>query len=273
MTTPYPRKRKASESESESEIQRQRQYIGYSMRKKRWVSIRHEDKRSDTYEFFNSGATAFTYVNAASNKLVKIIHGSRYGSDDNYAAFIKECEKEIEYQQRAARNGLGPRIYDGKYGFVEQKNSFYDTPYFYIVMEYLSEKNGWKHIFAGDIRDSIFCNYIKDLVSKTGLINDEDPQAHFYYNNKKNKLYMIDYGRCKECKNLDVSESECIELMSSALDINCDEDRMTMRTGGKRNVVKYNSGGTKTHKRIRKTTKKLRKCKTHKKRKTRRGRK
>ena len=271
MTTPYPRKKKASESESE--IQRQRQYIGYSMRKKRWVSIRHEDKRYDTYEFFNSGATAFTYVNAASNELVKIIHGPYYEPHDNYAAFIKECEKEIEYQQRAARNGLGPRIYDGKYGFVEKENSFYNTPYFYIVMEYLSEKNGWKHIFAGDIRDSIFCNYIKDLVSKTGLINDEDPQAHFYYNNKKNKLYMIDYGRCKECKNLDVSESECIELMSSALDINCDKDRMTMRTGGKRNVVKYNSGGTKTHKRIRKTKKNLRKCKTHKKRKTRRGRK
>lgn len=259
-------KRKASESESQKESQ----YIGYSMRKQRWVSIRQEDKRSDTYEFFNSGATAFTYVNAASNKLVKIIHGPHYEPDDNYAAFITECEKEIEYQQKAAINGLGPRVYDGKYGFVKKENSFYDTPYFYIVMEYLSEENGWKHIFAGDIPDSIFCNYIKDLVSKTGLINVKDPQAHFYYNNKKNKLYMIDYGNCEECKK---SESECINLMSSALGINCDENRMTMRTGGKRNIVKYNSGDTKTHKRIRKTTKKLRKSKTHKKRKTRLGRK
>jgi len=269
MTTPYPRKRKASESESE--IQRQRKYIGYSMRKQRWVSIRYEDKRYDTYEFFNSGATAFTYVNAASNKLVKIIHGPYYKPDDNYAAFIKECEKEIEYQQRAARNGLGPRIYDGKYGFVEQKNSFYDTPYFYIVMEYLSKENGWKHIFAGDIQDSIFCNYIKNFVSKTGLINVTDQQSHFYYNNRKNKLYMIDYGNCEECGIRNVSK--CIESMSSALGINCDKGRTTMLTGGKRNIVKYNSGGTKTHKRIRKTTKNLRKCKTHKKHKTRRGRK
>ena len=251
-------------------------YIGYSMRKKQWVNIKQKDKRDDTYEFFNSGATAFTYVNAASNKLVKIIHGPRYEPDDNYAAFIKECEKEIEYQQRAARNGLGPRIYDGKYGFVEKENSFYDTPYFYIVMEYLSEKKGWKHTFIDDKPDSIFCHYIKDLVSKTGLINVKDPQAHFYYNNKENKLYMIDYGNCEECENLDdVSESECIKLMSSALGINCKKGQTTTQTEGKKGITKtsngakYNSGGTKTHK----LNKKLRKCKTHKKRKTRRGRK
>ena len=151
-------------------------------------------------------------------------------------------------------------------------------------MEYLSEKNGWEHIFAGNIRyDSIFCDYIEDFVSKTGLINVKDPQAHFYYNDKKDKhkLYMIDYGNCEECKNFSVSKSECIELMNSALGVNCDKGRTTIRTEEKRNITKtsngakYNSGGTKTHKRIKNTKKKLHKSKTHKKRKskTRRVRK
>ena len=68
-------------------------------------------------------------------------------------------------------------------------------------MEYLSKKKGWERTFIGDKPDSIFCNYIEKFVSKTGLINIKDPQAHFYYNDKKDKdnLYMIDYGNCEEC--------------------------------------------------------------------------
>ena len=93
-------------------------YIGYSMRKKQWVSIKPKDKRIDTYEFFDSGATAFTYVNPSSNKLVKIIHGPRYEPDDDYAEFITECEIEIEYQYRASINGLGPHIYRRQSGFM-----------------------------------------------------------------------------------------------------------------------------------------------------------
>jgi len=250
-------------------------YIGYSMRKKQWVSIKPKDKRIDTYEFFDSGATAFTYVNPASNKLVKIIHGPRYKPDDDYAEFITECEKEIEYQYRAAKNGLGPHIYRRQSGFISKENSFYSTPYFYIVMEYLSEENGWEHIFIGDKPDNIFCDYIKDFVSKTGLINVKDPQAHFYYNDTKDKdkLYMIDYGNFEECGKRSISK--CIILMNSALGIKCNKDQTTMQTEGKKSITKtsngakYNSGGKKTHK----LKKNLRKSKTHKKRKTRRGRK
>jgi hypothetical protein len=206
-------------------------YIGYSMSKKQWIIIQKKNKRDDTYEFLNAGATAFTYVNPASNKLVKIIHGPQYDPEDNYAGFIKECEKEIEYQQRAAENGLGPRIYAGQYGFVPKEHSFYsknESPYFYIIMEYLSEKNGWSPIFIGDKPDSIFCNYLQKLVSKTGLINVKDPHAHFYYNNKKEKLYMIDYGNYEECG--DRSVSKCVELMSSALGIHCGSSKQTKST-------------------------------------------
>jgi len=199
-------------------------YIGYSMRKQQWVIIPKDKKRDDTYEFFEAGASAFTYVNPSTNKLVKIIHGPRYDTDDNYVDFIKECEKEIENQQRASENGLAPHIYINQSGFVPKENSFYsknETPYFYIIMEYLSKKKGWERTFIGDKPDSIFCNYIEKFVSKTGLINIKDPQAHFYYNDKKDKdnLYMIDYGNCEECGIRSVSK--CIDLMASVLGIKC----------------------------------------------------
>ena len=244
-------------------------YIGYSMRTHQWYIVNKNNKQDDTYEFFNAGATAFTYINRRSNKLVKIIHGPHYVPEDNYADFINDCEKEIKYQQSAAANGLGPRVYDGQYGFVPKEDSFYsknEFPYFYIVMEYLSEKNGWRHLFIGDKPDSVFCNYIEKLVTKTGLINIKDPQTHFYYNDKKEKLYMIDYGNYEECG--DRSVSDCVELMNIALGIECASSKQTKRT-------KYTTETTKTIKRRKieedttKTksggyTKQLRKRKTHK---------
>jgi hypothetical protein len=205
-------------------------YIGYSMRKKQWIIIDKKNKRHDTYEFLNAGATSFTYVNPESNKLVKIIHGPHYVPEDNYAEFINKCEKEIEYQQRAAENGLGPLIYAGQSGFVPKEDSFYsknEFPYFYIVMEYLSEKNGWNPTFIGDKPDSLFCEYTQNLVSKTGLINVKDTDAHFYYNDKTDKLYMIDYGNYEECG--DRSVSECVELMNIALGIQCASSKKTKR--------------------------------------------
>lgn len=234
-------------------------YIGYSMRTKQWYSVNKNKKRDDTYEFFNAGAMAFTYINRASNKLVKIIHAPHYVPEDNYAGFIKNCEKEIKYQESAAANGLGPRVYDGQYGFVPKEHSFYSkdkSPYFYIVMEYLSEKNGWNHIHIGDKPASVFCNYVEKLVSKTGLINIKDPRTHLYYNDKKQKLYMIDYGNYEECG--DRSVSDCVELMNIALGIHCASSKQIKDT------TKAKSGGYTKQLRRRKTHKRKTRSKTHK---------
>jgi hypothetical protein len=258
-------------------------YIGYSMRTKQWYIVNKNKKQDDTYEFFNAGARAFTYINRRSNKLVKIIHGPHYVPEDNYAGFINNCEKEIEYQQRAAENGLGPRVYEGQYGFVPKEDSFYsknEFPYFYIVMEYLSEKNGWNLIHIGDKPDSLFCEYIEKLVSKTGLINIEDPRTHLYYNDKKEKLYMIDYGNYEECG--DRSVSECVELMNIALGVQCASSKKTKRTKDTKDTTettrtikrrkiedttKTKSGGYTKQLRKRKTHKrKTHKRKTHKRR-------
>ena len=230
----------------------QLKYIGYSMSKQQWVIIPKHKKRDDTYEFFEAGANAFTYVNPSTNKLVKIIHGPRYDPGDNYVDFIKECEKEIEYQKSAAKNGLAPHIYINQSGFVPKEKSFYskdESPYFYIIMEYLSKKKRWEHTFIGDKPDSIFCNYIERFVSKTGLINIKDPQAHFYYNDKKDKdnLYMIDYGNCEECGKRSIPK--CIDLMASALGIKC----ATKKTQKTKSTKSTKSGG---HRKNKKMTKK-----------------
>jgi hypothetical protein len=235
-------------------------YIGYSMSKKQWILIPEENVRNDTYEFFDAGATAFTYVNTTSNTLVKIIHGPYIDPEDNYVEFIKKCEKEVEYQQRASKYKLGPKIY--YHGYVPKEKSFYskgEYPYYYIVMDYLSNNTGWTHIHGGEIPNSVFCNYIQTLVSKTGLINVKDPELHFYYNENEQKLYMIDYGNCEEC--VDISESECVNLMSNKLlGINCIDESIKRKRESSNTSTKRTRryGGSKKYKR--KTNKK----RTHK---------
>jgi hypothetical protein len=191
-------------------------YIGYSMAKKKWLLISPTAIREDTFEFINSGATAFVYANKSSNRIVKIIRGSAYKTEKD---FINECLKEITYQQNAAKYGLAPRVYH--HGFVDKTNSpFYDyeLPYYYVIMDYLSEDSGWNQIFA-DNDPPLFCEYINNLVDKVGLINIKDPYAHFFTNGKK--LMMIDYGNCIECAGTASTKKECKESMAKTLGIQC----------------------------------------------------
>ena len=113
--------------------ERDKKYIGYSNSKKKWIIIEPQHVRADTYEFLNSGATSWVYVRKDNSKVVKIIRGSRFIPDHT---FIAKAEKEIEYQKAAAKAGLAPKIYH--HGFIEKKDSFYDTkePYYYIEMKY-----------------------------------------------------------------------------------------------------------------------------------------
>jgi len=194
-------------------------YIGYSMRKKQWIKIPDNKIRDDTYEFLGGGATAYTYINHSSNKLVKIIIGSQYKTDEE---FITECEKEVEFQNRAANEDLAPTIYF--HGLIEQEKSIFRdrdnnsiVPYYYIVMEYLSENKGWKYVFPDDIPEHS-SKYIYNLVKKTGLINIKDPDMHFYFNHKLQKLFMIDYGNCEECELK--NEDNAMDCMIKRLHIN-----------------------------------------------------
>ena len=186
-------------------------YIGYSMSKKKWIIIKSDNIRSDTYEFLNAGATSLVYFNKEKNRVVKIIRGSEYKSNDT---FIQESQKEVSFQKKAARFGLAPKVFH--HGFVKKQKSFLYPddiiPYYYIVMEYLDQDNGWEQTFADD-KPELFCKFISDLVDKVGIINIVDPQTHFYYNEKENKLLMIDYDRCMSC----INKQQCKIDMAKAM--------------------------------------------------------
>jgi hypothetical protein len=208
-----------------------KKYIGYSNSQQRWIIIKPQHVRPDTYEFLNSGATSWVYVKRDGSKVVKIIRGSSFIPDEQ---FIAKAKKEVQYQKAAAKVGLAPNIYH--HGFIRKENSFYDTnePYYYIEMDNLSEATGWNPIFASQAPE-LFCKFIRDLVEKVGIINVEDPQLHFFSNGSE--LRMIDFDRCIECASVtdaSVSETEiCITAMAKALGINC-----SAKTGGKKYVRK-----------------------------------
>lgn len=220
-------------------------YIGYSMAKKKWFIVKPANKRSDTYEFLNAGAVSIVYFNKASNRVVKIIRGSKYSSNDT---FIQNCEKEVAYQSRAADFGLAPKVFH--HGFIEKNDSFLypddKIPYYYIVMEYLSEDNGWEH-FHPDDNQLLSCKFINDLVDKVGIINIEDPVLHFYYNKFQNRLVMIDYDRCVDCSD----KNQCKLDMANKLKLKC-------LFGGikKKKTIKRNTNRKNKNKRKRNTIKK-----------------
>jgi hypothetical protein len=234
-------------------------YIGYSMAKKKWFIVKPANKRLDTYEFLNSGATSLVYYNKASNRVVKIIRGSEYSSNDS---LIKKSQKEVAYQSRAADFGLAPKVFH--HGFIETNDSFLypdvKIPYYYILMESLSEDNGWEQEYATQ-NPQLFCKFINDLVDKVGIINTEDPHAHFFYNKRQDKLLMIDYDRCVDCSD----KKQCKIDMANALGITCLSGGIKKRKTTKRNTTKRKTTKRNTTKRNttkRKTTKR----KTNKKR-------
>jgi hypothetical protein len=227
-------------------------YIGYSMAKKKWFIVKPQNKRSDTYEFLNSGATSLVYFNKASNRVVKIIRGSEYESTE----FIQKCEKEVAYQSRAAYFGLAPKIFH--YGFINKNDSFLypddKIPYYYILMENLSEDNGWEQAYANE-NPELFCSFINALVDKAGIINIEDPDAHFFYNEREDRLLMIDYDRCVEC----VNPYQCKIEMAQALGLSCFSGGIirskTKRSKTKRSKTYRSKSKTKRSKNKRSNTK------------------
>ena len=226
----------------EKEAQEAPTYIKFSGEK--WIKIGNPE--ADGYEGIGYGATAVTYANANANadRLVKIIRGP--AEPEEYENFINNTKKEIKYQSRAASKGLAPRIY--KSDFVDNKNNdspFFNLPYYYIEMDYLSEEKGWRPIFADD-HPILACKFINDLVNKCSLVNTEDPQAHFYYNEKINKINMIDYGRVVKCN---ADKNKCIKKMNTALGLKCSNNTKSLysqKRGGKSRKHKHKT--TRKHK-------------------------
>jgi hypothetical protein len=198
-----------------------------------WYIVKKENINEDsTYSFLNSGASGMVYVNEKNKRVVKIIRLSEEDETETKNEIIK-AKQEVEYQKKAAKFGLAPRIYHD--GYIEKKNSFCKTHYYYIIMDYLSPDD-WEHIFADKENKENIIYFIKLLVEKVGIVNIVDPQLHFYKNKINDKVVMIDYDRCIKCIK---DKKECVKDMINAVDIH---------GGGKRKTYKRKSYKRKTYK-------------------------
>lgn len=205
----------SSEEKSSLEDYEKLRYISYSMSDNKWYIVKRKNINNDTYSFLNSGASGMVYVNKNINRVVKIIRLSE--DEDELKEEIKKAEKEVLYQNSSALYELAPKIYF--HGYIESKKSFLDntTPYYYIIMDYLSP-NEWDHIYGDEENINDISEFVKILVENVGIINKIDPRLHFYKNKITNKIIMIDYDHCEKC-DAD-KKNDCIRNMISAIKTN-----------------------------------------------------
>ena len=205
----------SSEEKSSLEDYEKLRFISYSMSDNKWYIVKRKNINNDTYSFLNSGASGMVYVNKNIKRVVKIIRLSE--DNDELIKEIKKAKQEATYQIEAAKYKLAPNIYF--HGYIESKKSFLDntTPYYYIIMDYLSP-NEWDHIYGDEENIIDISEFVKILVENVGIINKIDPRLHFYKNKITNKIIMIDYDHCEKC-DAD-KKNDCIRNMISAIKTN-----------------------------------------------------
>ena len=171
--------------------------------------------------------------------------------DNNIDTLRQSAENEVRFQQIAAENKLGPAIYaHGFYngespftGYNEYENNAngetkqipftFTEPFYYIIMEYYSKKNGWKGpVYVSDNQldknlsnVDLFYNYLHKLIYTAGIANIFDPIMHFYYH-PVHGLRMIDYGRCVYCSS---DEQDCMNKMARALGLPLERRKLRMK--------------------------------------------
>ena len=171
--------------------------------------------------------------------------------DNNIDTLRQSAENEVRFQQIAAENKLGPVIYaHGFYngespftGYNEYENNAngetkqipftFTEPFYYIIMEYYSKKNGWKGpVYVSDNQldknlsnVDLFYNYLDKLIYTAGIANIFDPIMHFYYH-PVHGLRMIDYGRCVYCSS---DEQDCMNKMARALGLPLERRKLRMK--------------------------------------------
>lgn len=174
--------------------------------------------------------------------------------DNNIDTLRQSAENEVRFQQIAAEHKLGPTIYaHGFYnsdappftGYNEYENNAngetkqtpftFTEPFYYIIMEYYSKKNGWNGpVYVSDNQIDkklsnvdLFYNYLDKLIYTAGIANIFDPIMHFYYH-PVHGLRMIDYGRCVFCSTLD-EQKECIKQMAISLELPLERRKLRMK--------------------------------------------
>ena len=237
------------------------------MAKNRYPSLlKFQDENEDETEllFIARRYSTITYGSIDGKIICKLIY-----PDDTINTLIESATKEVEFQNKAAVHNLGPKIYNHGFsgdsipfaGFYEYDDKYAETqqipfpfanPFYYIIMEYYSKKNGWKgpvYVVSEEQLDSklsnndLFYNFIYKLIFKAEIANILDPINHFYYH-PVHGLRMIDYGRCIDCKTIGEKQSALNEMMKS-LEIKDKENtakisRMTRRNNRNRSYKRPN---------------------------------
>ena len=176
-----------------------------------------------------------SYGDTSGNIICKLVY-----PDSTIPKFLESVKKEVELQNKAAKHNLGPKIY--KHGFSQESipfTGFYEyeddndgetkriqfnfpNPFYYIIMEYYSNKNGWKGpvYVSNEQLDSklsnneLFYEFIYKLIFEADIANILDPIMHFYYH-PDHGLRMIDYGQCIYCKTIGEKQHALNEMMKS----------------------------------------------------------
>ena len=201
-----------------------------------------------------SGFIIYKYLDSGGNGAVYLTDAKWVG-DDSFTDVIKiqpitsperetAFDREIEFQDRAARADLAPAI--KKSGFI----NFSDGVIGYVEMERV--KN-FIHLYQTEnpIKKVFACEYIKKL-SDIGLINTKDPRNHFYTDN--NQLKMIDFGEVEDISSLTPAQKrEKMNEMAAALGINCEREfkggKKKRKTRKKKSKIKKRKTKTKKEKR------------------------
>ena len=177
-------------------------------------------KVSDVYKefvFIGSGVYGVVYGNEQIMRVIKIMTVNNVG---NFTT--EKYDDEVDKQKKASTFDLAPRIYNS--GITNSVLLNNGDDFYYIEMDYLSERSGWEYVHSQDrvIINDLFCKFINTLIDRAGLCNKHDPEGHFYYNKGLKKIYMIDYGNVDYCDEITNCKSDCKKIMFQKLELKCD---------------------------------------------------
>jgi hypothetical protein len=177
------------------------------------ISLEQTNLKQNPYTMTDRGSSGVVYVNSSLTLCIKLIVYPVLNDDSMTEELTQKYETEVRLQSISSDVGFAPIIHRHFQTQITINEKRYDV--YVIVMEYLNPSE-WRNIPPNELTQAM----IKSFVETTGLYNDEDPYNHFYQRTNregKQQIFMIDYGRVKECidQKPKLSVPNCIDKMWS----------------------------------------------------------